>query len=197
LKKGSLNDDSDEEKVTETNKKSEPSHFSVVDTQTLHAKVPSGDFPLLANVVKTTFTLKAGEMLYLPASWFHEVISYNEKENRDDFTGHLAFNYWFHPPTTKDYNVPYDNDYWLNWWKELETPITFNFNEEENSGSENEENRDEEKEENENEENENEENEENEIEEKEGQEEPPKKGGKRKRDESDEEAKPTQKKSKK
>ena len=42
--------------------------------------------------------LKAGEMLYMPCGWFHEVRSYgNSKE-----VGHLALNYWFHPPDNLD-----------------------------------------------------------------------------------------------
>ncbi|ORY76326.1 cupin-like domain-domain-containing protein [Protomyces lactucae-debilis] len=40
-----------------------------------------------------TISLERGEMLYLPASWFHEVISHSGKE---DF--HMALNYWFYPP---------------------------------------------------------------------------------------------------
>jgi hypothetical protein len=40
-----------------------------------------------------TICLSRGEMLYLPASWFHEVISHSGAE---DF--HMAVNYWFYPP---------------------------------------------------------------------------------------------------
>lgn len=40
----------------------------------------------------------AGDMLYLPAGWFHEVTSFGELETG----GHLAFNYWFHPPDNLD-----------------------------------------------------------------------------------------------
>lgn len=32
-------------------------------------------FPEATSVNFTTFTIKEGEMLYLPASWFHEVVS--------------------------------------------------------------------------------------------------------------------------
>lgn len=38
--------------------------------------------------------LNAGEQLYLPCGWFHEVRSYGDAEQG----GHLALNYWFHPP---------------------------------------------------------------------------------------------------
>lgn len=37
--------------------------------------------------------LKPGQMLYLPASWFHEVTSSSSGENP-----HMALNYWMHPP---------------------------------------------------------------------------------------------------
>ena len=42
--------------------------------------------------------LKAGEQLYLPCGWFHEVRSYGECAEG----GHLALNYWFHPPDNLD-----------------------------------------------------------------------------------------------
>lgn len=51
--------------------------------------------------------LKAGEMLYLPCGWFHEVIS---ESGGDKY--HLAFNYWLHPPSTKNFSNPYRDQYW-------------------------------------------------------------------------------------
>jgi len=51
--------------------------------------------------------LKAGEMLYLPCGWFHEVISHSGNDSC-----HLAFNYWMHPPSTKNFEKPYIDDYW-------------------------------------------------------------------------------------
>lgn len=38
--------------------------------------------------------LKAGEMLYLPAGWFHEVLSSGS---------HCALNFWYHPPDRRDF----------------------------------------------------------------------------------------------
>ena len=55
------------------------------------------------------FTVKEGEMFYLPVGWFHEVISFSNK----DLKSHMALNYWFHPMTnnaTREY--PYCDDYW-------------------------------------------------------------------------------------
>ena len=42
--------------------------------------------------------LQAGQMLYLPCGWFHEVRSYGNSKDG----GHLALNYWFHPPDNLD-----------------------------------------------------------------------------------------------
>ncbi|KAG8986107.1 hypothetical protein FRB90_004213, partial [Tulasnella sp. 427] len=48
--------------------------------------------------------LNAGEMLYLPASWWHEVTSTSSSES----DVHMAFNYWFHPPNALErYALPY------------------------------------------------------------------------------------------
>lgn len=56
--------------------------------------------------------LRPGQMLYLPAGWYHEVTSYcdesdnaqsmesgNVNDNETDANVHMALNYWFHPPT--------------------------------------------------------------------------------------------------
>jgi hypothetical protein len=42
--------------------------------------------------------VNAGEMLYLPAGWFHEVTSFGGASSG----GHFAFNYWMHPPDHLD-----------------------------------------------------------------------------------------------
>jgi hypothetical protein len=48
--------------------------------------------------------LKAGQMLYLPASWYHEVTSYSDPEEPSGL--HMALNYWFHPPTAIRRHTP-------------------------------------------------------------------------------------------
>ncbi|KAL0039653.1 hypothetical protein WJX77_004437 [Trebouxia sp. C0004] len=63
--------------------------------------------------------LKAGEMLFMPCGWFHEVRSYGISEQG----GHLALNYWFHPPDNLDTTLegmqnPYRNNYWHAHWAE-------------------------------------------------------------------------------
>lgn len=50
-----------------------PPSFSRIDPETLHSKQKSKNFPLLAKASRMTVEISEGEMLYLPASWFHEV----------------------------------------------------------------------------------------------------------------------------
>lgn len=52
-------------------------------------------------------TVKAGEMLYIPAGWFHEV-----RSSGGGAEGHMAFNYWFHPPDGSSFEEPYSTDFW-------------------------------------------------------------------------------------
>lgn len=59
--------------------------------------------------------LRAGEMLYLPASWFHEVTSTSAAAG----TPHAAVNYWFHPPDALGApagRFPYSTDFWADAW---------------------------------------------------------------------------------
>ena len=52
-------------------------------------------FPLFPGVGEAVeVTVEAGQALYLPASWFHEVTSFGSGDN----CMHAAVNYWFHPP---------------------------------------------------------------------------------------------------
>lgn len=56
-----------------------------------------------------TASLTAGDLLYLPASWFHEVISRGGSES----DGHLALNLWMAPPhTLGTFTQPYEDDFW-------------------------------------------------------------------------------------
>jgi ribosomal protein L16 Arg81 hydroxylase len=103
----------------------EPPSFSRIDTATLHSPTPSMKFPLLQEAIRVVCEIQEGEMLYLPASWYHEVTSFTLPE-ADDFAvlrrepGHMAFNYWMHPPTTAEYTAPYEDDFWARRWKKLE-----------------------------------------------------------------------------
>ena len=95
---------------------SEPLNFSRVDTS-LPYDILIKEYPKYVDVISRgvtrTVELHAGEMLYIPAGWFHEVKSIGEAPY-----GHMAFNYWFHPPDTSDYERPYSNEFWkLDWEK--------------------------------------------------------------------------------
>ena len=64
---------------------SPPPNFSTLSTATLPASIP-----------RLTVRLRAPAMLYLPASWMHEVFSETDELAADK--GHLALNFWFIPP---------------------------------------------------------------------------------------------------
>lgn len=90
------------------------------------------------NVVFTECQVNSGEMLYLPAGWFHEVTSYTDtadtaatgkvrtkkakkkkgkKSKKAAGTGkaaagHVAFNFWVHPPSSDAYEHPYVDSHW-------------------------------------------------------------------------------------
>ena len=116
-------DDSGEDDSRDTlegDKPSEPSSFSRIPTAHLHtyldipttASLPSdfspSDFPGLRKATAPyVVELSAGEMLYLPASWWHEVTSTSPVDAKEGGV-HMAFNYWFYPPDALDnYEKPY------------------------------------------------------------------------------------------
>jgi hypothetical protein len=86
--------------------KSKPDNFSQIDTQRPLKELDTV-YPLYKEARKHSIkiTLNEGDMLYIPAGWFHEVRSQGA-------TGHMAFNYWFHPPNTMDFTKPYSSEFW-------------------------------------------------------------------------------------
>lgn len=98
----------------------EPSSFSRIPTALVHqhlglpttAKAPAGvsldDYPNFLKTKKPLIVeLSAGEMLYLPASWWHEVTSSAGAKGEPV---HMAFNYWFYPPNRLDsFEQPYED----------------------------------------------------------------------------------------
>ena len=54
-------------------------------------------FPAFANASRVEVTVHAGEMLFIPAGWYHEVTSYGR---------HVALNFWFEPPWTQASSSP-------------------------------------------------------------------------------------------
>ena len=87
-----------------------PDNFSRIEPRLLddlqHLK---GKYPSFLNANAAYGDVENGDILYLPASWFHEVTSFGGNN------GHLAMNYWFHPPDSKnDFSSPYTSDFWPN-----------------------------------------------------------------------------------
>lgn len=99
--------------------KEEPNSFSKVSVQDLHHPTAETKtkFPLLSKTTRCTVDISAGEMLFLPSGWFHEVTSFSEATAASK--AHIAFNYWMHPPATKAYSQPYEDTYWQSQWKEM------------------------------------------------------------------------------
>ena len=72
-----------------------------------------------------TVTLERGDILFLPAGFFHCVTSFSpddrdsdngdaKKTKNDSSSAHLAINYWYHPPDRLDsYESPYTNPDYL------------------------------------------------------------------------------------
>jgi hypothetical protein len=107
-------DDEGEDGEEESLSKKDPPSFSRVDTAASR-EVLEQAFPLYLNSESEGFTvtLQAGEMLYLPAGWFHEVKSLGVPSEG----GHMAINYWFHPPDGSLFEKPYQSDFWENDWR--------------------------------------------------------------------------------
>eukprot|EP00038_Savillea_parva_P014170 m.214594 g.214594 ORF g.214594 m.214594 type:complete len:445 (-) comp27243_c0_seq1:145-1479(-) len=89
-----------------------PKNFSTLDKQ------PGGRSACAAFVAapSVTVTIRPGDMLYLPCGWFHEVTSIGATTEG----GHLALNYWYHPPDNLkgDVHHPYTTDFWRRDWTE-------------------------------------------------------------------------------
>jgi len=95
-----------------------PDNFSLIDSNLLdYEDKLRTEYPLAVKAKAAFCEVHQGEMLYLPASWFHEVASFGSKE------GHMALNYWFHPPDALDnFDKPYSTEFWPNDFRQrLET----------------------------------------------------------------------------
>ena len=106
-------------KGTDANDDERPDSFSPINPG-LDKSVLEKEYPSFASCRQVTVELKAGQMLYLPAGWFHEVTSYScgsasGGKDQEDPLGdcHMALNYWFHPPDAlNNYSSPYQDDFW-------------------------------------------------------------------------------------
>ena len=105
----------------EQNEEGEPSSFSRIPTFLLHQHLSlpttaasthldsSTEFDLSKASTPFVVDIHPGEMLYLPASWWHEVTSSSPDDSKSNV--HMAFNYWFHPPDgLKKFDEPYRDD---------------------------------------------------------------------------------------
>ena len=96
----------------------DPLNFSLVDTTLSEADLRVR-WPKFASAKKATVEISRGNMLYLPASWFHEVTSYGGEAEE----GHCAFNYWLHPPDGESFEKPYASSFWPKDWDMRKLPV--------------------------------------------------------------------------
>ncbi|KAI8901783.1 cupin-like domain-containing protein [Globomyces pollinis-pini] len=104
----------------ETNEQNPPS-FSQIPISVLDGKEKSTKYPNFENSTPIKINLLPGQILYLPAGWFHEVKSFGSDVKSQT---HVALNYWFAPPTTDDPENPYQDDFWKDsHWKPIKDII--------------------------------------------------------------------------
>jgi hypothetical protein len=107
---GEIDGRSDEER--DGKEDAAPPHFSACRTRE-HALGDADRFPLFARAVCLAVELSAGDALFLPAGWWHEVFSRGAGGSHT----HAALNYWFHPPDAPAFNQPYCSDLWERDWE--------------------------------------------------------------------------------
>ena len=102
-----------------------PANFSQIRPG-MSAKDVETRFPEFSNAAGVSCDISAGEMLYLPAGWYHNVTSFNAppaaagasgSDPKQASSSHLAFNYWMHPPDTPDFERPYSSRFWEDDWE--------------------------------------------------------------------------------
>lgn len=115
--------DSDVSVVDKNGIKRDPPSFSRIPAALLHLdrvepielrqrlqEYAESRWPSFLKAQRMSIDLEPGQMLYLPAGWFHEVTSYGSPESQDF---HIALNYWFSPPDAD----PYGDEYWVEDFK--------------------------------------------------------------------------------
>lgn len=110
----------------------DPPTFSQIPVSLIHSDSIPAEFENFKKARKTVVNLEEGDMLYLPASWLHEVTSSSgaEKSNASgSLDVHMAVNYWMHPPARKEFESPYEDGYWADLWKVVEGAILSKRNE--------------------------------------------------------------------
>ncbi|KAG6619982.1 putative ion channel [Phytophthora cinnamomi] len=75
------------------------------------------EFPKFSEAKTAFCDLEVGVMLFLPASWFHEVKSFGSAQGN----GHLALNRWYQPRdqlTPENVNSPQSSPFWERDWEQ-------------------------------------------------------------------------------
>ena len=106
--------DSQKSKKVKIDPVSEPNSFSQIKNTCNQEYLEK--FPKFQNATFYDVTLKAGEALFLPAGWFHEVKSCG---STDSDGLHMAMNYWMAPPTQNDFDHPYEDGFWESQWNDF------------------------------------------------------------------------------
>ncbi|CAB9506417.1 Jumonji domain containing 7 [Seminavis robusta] len=93
---------------------SHPDSFSRINPCQADQDALHKEFPSYGSRRQVLIELQAGQMLYLPAGWFHEVTSYSSNKNNAALGEcHMALNYWYHPPDDlENFDNPYKDDFW-------------------------------------------------------------------------------------
>jgi len=88
----------------------DPPSFSTLDPATDAAKLPMHR--------AATVTLRPGDALFLPAGWFHSVVSRSGAGGADARL-HAAVSWWFHPPDVAERGREraYTGDHWGALWR--------------------------------------------------------------------------------
>jgi Cupin-like domain len=94
-----------------------PDSFSKINPCQSDQTALHKEFPSYSNCRQVMVHLKAGQQLYLPAGWFHEVTSKSSSSSSSSSSSlgqcHMALNYWYHPPDALDnFDNPYQSDFW-------------------------------------------------------------------------------------
>ena len=105
--KDDFDDIMDKEESSRGENQQKPESFSRIN---LGSSTDDKCFPLFKNCREVTVELNAGQCIYVPAGWFHEVTSFGKEG--DKTKTHMALNYWYHPPDAEDFAYPYKDDFW-------------------------------------------------------------------------------------
>ncbi len=119
--------------IKSTTPATRPDNFSrIYHSAALSEDAIKSKFPKFVEVRKKVIKidLEEGDMLYIPAGWFHEVFSCapspppppsppssssSSSSSASGTNTHMAFNYWFHPPDAlSDFKNPYTSPFWSN-----------------------------------------------------------------------------------